>query len=165
MGDSQLFLDTFVVDNINAEKYDRVSRITAHSTDNADTQLELDVNTEIYPVARNDNIQLMLASTLNLDGTRDDGKGWRDVGRGEQSLADTWDYVCHGKIYRFQEGDADNMYVRLNVGGSWEDVDLLMILGRSKVFISFGGLLLYMQGPFKKLTPLRIDYVYLLMKK
>ena len=35
----------------------------------------------------------------------------------------------------------------------------------SKVFISFGGLLLYMQGPFKKLTPLRIDYVYLLMKK
>lgn len=35
----------------------------------------------------------------------------------------------------------------------------------SKVFISFGGLLLYMQGPYKKLTPLRIDYVYLLVKK
>ena len=35
----------------------------------------------------------------------------------------------------------------------------------SKVFVSFGGLLLYMEGPYKKLTPLRIDYVYLLMKK
>lgn len=35
----------------------------------------------------------------------------------------------------------------------------------SKVFVSFGGLLLYMEGPYKKLTPLRIDYVYLLIKK
>ena len=35
----------------------------------------------------------------------------------------------------------------------------------SKVFVSFGGLLLYMEGPYKKLTTLRIDYVYLLMKK
>lgn len=34
-----------------------------------------------------------------------------------------------------------------------------------KVFISFGGLLLFMQGPYKRLTPLRIDYVYLLLKK
>ena len=37
-------------------------------------------------------------------------------------------------------------------------------LGR-KVFVSFGGLLLYMEGPYKNLTPLRIDYVYLCMKK
>ena len=34
-----------------------------------------------------------------------------------------------------------------------------------KVFISFGGLLLYMEGPYKKLTPLRIDYAYLLIRK
>lgn len=36
---------------------------------------------------------------------------------------------------------------------------------RSKVFVSFGGLLLYIEGPYKKLTPLRIEYIYLLMKK
>ena len=34
-----------------------------------------------------------------------------------------------------------------------------------KVFVSFGGLLLYMEGPYKNLTPLRIDYVYLCIKK
>ena len=34
-----------------------------------------------------------------------------------------------------------------------------------KVFVSFGGLLLYIEGPYKNLTPLRIDYVYLCMKK
>ena len=34
-----------------------------------------------------------------------------------------------------------------------------------KVYVSFGGLLLYMEGPYKNLTPLRIDYVYLCVKK
>lgn len=34
-----------------------------------------------------------------------------------------------------------------------------------KVLASFGGLLLYIEGPYKKLTPLRIDYIYLLIKK
>jgi RNA polymerase Rpb8 len=35
----------------------------------------------------------------------------------------------------------------------------------SEVYISFGGLLLYIEGPYKKLTPLRIDHIYLLLKK
>lgn len=35
----------------------------------------------------------------------------------------------------------------------------------SKVYISFGGLLLLLDGPYKKLSPLRQDYVYLLLKK
>lgn len=34
-----------------------------------------------------------------------------------------------------------------------------------KVYASFGGLLLYLEGPFKKLTSLRSDNVYLLVKK
>lgn len=39
------------------------------------------------------------------------------------------------------------------------------VLAYSKVYVSFGGLLLYIDGPYKKLTPLRIDYIYLLLKK
>jgi hypothetical protein len=35
----------------------------------------------------------------------------------------------------------------------------------SKVYVSFGGLLLYMDGPYALLNALRIDHVYLLMKK
>lgn len=38
-------------------------------------------------------------------------------------------------------------------------------LRNSKVYISFGGLLLLLDGPYKKLSPLRQDYVYLLLKK
>jgi DNA-directed RNA polymerase I, II, and III subunit RPABC3 len=46
-----------------------------------------------------------------------------------------------------------------------------MIIGRElicenrKMFASFGGLLMYLEGPYRKLTPLRVDDVYLLIKK
>lgn len=39
------------------------------------------------------------------------------------------------------------------------------LIGCRKVFVSFGGLLLFMEGPYKGLTPLRIDYVYLLIRR
>lgn len=51
------------------------------------------------------------------------------------------------------------------MGVEWKaNVCVCVWVGR-KVFVSFGGLLLYMEGPYKSLTPLRIDYVYLCMKK
>ncbi|CAF9925802.1 MAG: DNA-directed RNA polymerases I, II, and III subunit RPABC3 [Alectoria fallacina] len=109
MGDANLFSDTFTLTSINAQKYDRVARLAAH-TENGDTSLTLDVNTELFPCNLGDRLQILLASTLSLDGSKDDdGKGWRDVGRGEASVADEYDYVCHGKIYRFEEGDDENM--------------------------------------------------------
>ena len=81
MADATLFDDAFTITSLNAQKYDRVSRITGTSSDSL-TVLSLDINTEIYPVSVNDNIQLVLASTLNLDGTKEDANsgGWRDIG-------------------------------------------------------------------------------------
>ncbi|KAI9789842.1 MAG: DNA-directed RNA polymerases I, II, and III subunit RPABC3 [Peltula sp. TS41687] len=152
--DTNLFEDTFQIALINSAKYDRVSRISGHNLAN-DTEFSLDVNTELYPLMVNETVQLVLASTLALDGSKDDGKGWRDISAAQQqqqqrsagaadaTLADMFDYVCHGKIYRFEEGDGENI----------------------RVYISFGGLLLYMNGPYKKLTTLRMDYVYLLLKR
>lgn len=108
MSDSQLYEETFSIGSINSAKYDRVSRISATSSSH-DTQLTLDVNTELYPLSTGDNIQLVLASTLALDGTKED-RGWRDLSRsGEQTLADMYDYVCRGKIYRFEEGNGENL--------------------------------------------------------
>jgi hypothetical protein len=46
----------------------------------------------------------------------------------------------------------------------WFLVSVELTLDR-KVYVSFGGLLLYIEGPYKKLTPLRIDHIYLLLKK
>ncbi|EED22977.1 DNA-directed RNA polymerases i, ii, and iii 145 kDa polypeptide [Talaromyces stipitatus ATCC 10500] len=146
MSDSQLFEDTFTITSINSQKYDRVSRISCTSTDNL-TTFTLDINTELYPCAVGESLSMALASTLSLDGKDEDNaasRGWRDVGMGEHTLANEYDYVCHGKVYRFEEGSTS---------------------GNMSVFVSFGGLLLYMDGPYNKLVPLRIDYVYLLLKK
>lgn len=41
----------------------------------------------------------------------------------------------------------------------------MLTCGYSKVYVSFGGLLLCLDGPYRKLSPLRQDYVYLLLKK
>lgn len=60
-----------------------------------------------------DQLHMVLASTLSLDGSKDDAKGWRDVakagGGGDATLADLFDYVCHGKIYKFEDGNDGEM--------------------------------------------------------
>ncbi|KAL3473019.1 hypothetical protein BJX99DRAFT_202850 [Aspergillus californicus] len=145
MSDPLLFEDTFTITTINNLKYDRVSRLTCTSSD-SQTTFTLDINSELYPVSVGESLSMALASTLSLDGKEDSGAktGWREVGMGEHTLANDYDYVCHGKVYRFEEGSTS---------------------GNMAVFVSFGGLLLYLEGPYKKLAPLRIDYTYLLLKK
>lgn len=109
MADATLFDDTFTLTSLNNQKYDRVSRVTGTSTDSS-TILSLDINHEIYPVAVGETLQVVLASTLNLDGTKEDvSKGWREKTNEENSLADMFDYVCWGKVYRFEEGEGENM--------------------------------------------------------
>lgn len=107
-GDSQLFDETFTITTLDNSKYDRVSRIGATSSD-SQTVMTLDINTELYPCAVGETIHCVLATSLALDGSKDDGRGWRDVGRtghgGEATLADMFDYVCHGKIYKFEDGE------------------------------------------------------------
>lgn len=105
MSDPLLFEDTFTITGINNQKYDRVSRLTSTSSDSL-TTFTLDVNSELYPCTVGESLSMALASTLSLDGKEDSGakNGWREVGMGEQTLANDYDYVCHGKVYRFEEG-------------------------------------------------------------
>merc|ERR1711937_286428 len=144
--DATLFEEAFVVNDYDQSKYDRVARIQARSTDEQ-TVMTLDINIELFPCAVGESLHLMLATTLALDGSQDDDKGWRDVGKAgdaPNTLADLYDYVCYGKIYKFEETfDGRNI----------------------NAYISFGGLLMSLEGPIKKLTPLRVDNVYLLIKK
>lgn len=126
-GDAQLFEDTFTVTEYEQSKYDRVARLTGTSTDNQ-TELKLDINIELFPCHVGETLQVVLATSLSLDGNRDEdgaggnaaaeaAKGWRDVRAGvagaeESTLADMYDYVCHGKIYKFEDGsDGQTMCV------------------------------------------------------
>lgn len=106
-GDATLFEESFTITNVDQSKYDRVARIYATSTDNQ-TILSLDINVELFPCQSSEGINVVLATSLALDGSREDEKGWRDTGKGnsgEASLADMFDYVCHGKIYKFEDGE------------------------------------------------------------
>ncbi|KUI68948.1 DNA-directed RNA polymerases I, II, and III subunit RPABC3 [Cytospora mali] len=142
--DALLFEDQFTVSAIDHKKYDRAARITASSLDGA-TSLELDINTELLPLSAGDNVEVALATTLNLDGSREDEKTWRDVAKpGVNTLADAYHYVCYGKVYKFEDGKAEKTL---------------------KAYTSFGGLLMALEGPDSKLTPLRVDHVYLLIRK
>ncbi|KAH7068918.1 hypothetical protein BKA63DRAFT_422412 [Paraphoma chrysanthemicola] len=147
MADAQLFEETFIINSINAEKYDRVSRLLGSSSDGAIT-FTLDVNHELFPCTVGESLNIVLATTLSLDGTTKEGAetSWRNVSRqGIATLADMYDYVCYGKNYKFEDGEGES--------------------GRVKYFASFGGLLLYIEGPYKKLSGLRIDEIYLLVKR
>lgn len=107
-GDATLYEETFTIDEYNQSKYDRVARIFGKSNDRQ-TTMSLDVNIELFPCAQGESLEIVLATSLALDGSKDDEKGWRDVGKGdaiggEGSLADMYDYVCHGSIYKFEDG-------------------------------------------------------------
>jgi DNA-directed RNA polymerases I, II, and III subunit RPABC3 len=104
-GDATLFEDNFTITDYDQSKYDRVARIQCTSAD-SQTLMTLDVNIELLPCAVSETMHVVLATTLSLDGSKDDDKGWRDVGKGGDApatLADLYDYVCHGKIYKFEE--------------------------------------------------------------
>lgn len=143
MADAQVFEEIFTITKTN-KGYDRVSRIYGTSSDNQIT-MTLDINHEIFPVRDGDTLNMVLATTLSLDGAVKDQNEtmWRNVGKhGVPTLADMYDYVCYGKHYRMEDGEGDTM----------------------KYYASFGGLLLYMEGPHKKLNALKIDNIYLLVK-
>ncbi|RMZ72551.1 hypothetical protein GMOD_00007550 [Pyrenophora seminiperda CCB06] len=144
MADAQVFEETFNIRAINNKKYDRVSRILGTSTD-SQIKMTLDINHELFPVTKGASINLVLATTLALDGSAkgENDTMWRNVGRqGVTTLADMYDYVCYGKNYRMEGGDGEII----------------------KYYASFGGLLLYMEGPHRKLSGLKIDDIYMLIK-
>eukprot|EP00795_Rhopilema_esculentum_P016515 gene16515-7937_t len=107
----------------------------------------LDVNTQIYPVDLNDKFSVVLTTTLKVDETPDDGEyNPSDTG---PSKADQFEYVMYGKSYRI---DADD-------SGSESS-------NRLSAHVSFGGLLMRLQGDANNLHGLEVDQrVYLLMKR
>jgi DNA-directed RNA polymerase I, II, and III subunit RPABC3 len=145
---SIVFDDIFTINAIDKEgkKFDRVSRLYGHSK-NYDMDLTLDYNVELFPLQKEQNFALALASSLSRGGSsadEDERDVWRPDGKGSRGLEDDYDYVMYGKIYKFD-------------GGVGEIVT---------AYISFGGLLMSLTGSFRHMTSIVLgDPVYLLMRK
>ncbi|RDD44481.1 DNA-directed RNA polymerases I, II, and III subunit RPABC3 [Trichoplax sp. H2] len=140
-----LFEDIFDVKDIDPDgkKFHRVSRLICDS-ESFKMELILDINSQLYPVEDGDKFRLMLASTLREDGIADDGE-YNPLGVNGPNKADNFEYVMYGKIYRL-EGDEDSAKIA--------------------VYISYGGLLMRLQGDPNNLQGFSVDnHVYLLIKK
>ncbi|KAJ3308094.1 hypothetical protein HDV04_000831 [Boothiomyces sp. JEL0838] len=77
-----------------------VSRILA-SSETIISELTLDVNTEIYPLKTGDKFSLLLVHSLDgsvVDVTKKET--WKPT---KKSLADDYDYVMYGKVYKYDD--------------------------------------------------------------
>ncbi|KAK9389720.1 hypothetical protein V1515DRAFT_594295 [Lipomyces mesembrius] len=140
-----LFDDLFTITTLDNKRYDRVARITATSNSSSDIHLTLDVNTELFPISTGEILSVAIAKTLATESssTGTSSSGWREPKPGERGLADDYDYVMYGTVYKFEEGKNDNI----------------------AVYVSFGGLLLCLEGGYKKLASLKQENVYLLIRR
>ncbi|XP_071493370.1 DNA-directed RNA polymerases I, II, and III subunit RPABC3-like [Diadema setosum] len=144
-----LFEDIFDVKDIDPEgkKFDRVSRLHCES-ESFKMDLILDVNTQIYPVDLGDKFRLVLATTLREDGFPDE-TDFVALDDGQPSRADSFEYVMYGKVYRI-EGDES----------------LTEAATKLSAYISYGGLLMRLQGDANNLHGVELNQqVYLLIKK
>ncbi len=142
-----LFEDIFEVTALNPDgkKFDAVNRIAATGT-TYECDLLLDMNCQIYSIKDGEKITFVLASTLNLDGTPDDHFSYASTGHDdkEPSLADTYEYVMHGRIFEIT-------YKK----------DAVVVIAAS-----FGGLLMRLTGDQRHLGSILPDMrLYVLLKK
>ncbi|KAJ3324190.1 DNA-directed RNA polymerases I, II, and III subunit RPABC3 [Gonapodya sp. JEL0774] len=134
------------------KKFDRVSRIAGRTKD-SDLDVVIDINTEIYPVKAGEDFSIALTHSLVATGSvgagsslaSDPSQLWREVGKPDKkTLADDYDYVMNGRVFKFEDAGRD----------------------RVSLLISYGGLLMSIEGPpryFSGVT--KGQSVYLMMRK
>lgn len=143
--EAQFLLDcSFEVNAVDPDgkKFDRVSRLVCVGvTENVD--MVVDINSEVYPVRTGDKIKVVLCTTLDPDGGEDSGVYDQS---GQPSLLDKYDYGMHGKVFHFDYDGGDSQTV--------------------SVYISYGGLLMRIQGHQRLVAAIKKDQrLYCLMKK
>jgi DNA-directed RNA polymerases I, II, and III subunit RPABC3 len=127
--------------NPDGKKFDRVNRLECKAI-TYDINLLLDINSEIYKVKEHDKLSLLLATTLSEDGKLDDGT-YRPI-ENEVNLATRYDYVMHGRVFKYEH----------TTGTAVE------------VSASFGGLLMQLKGDQRHLARITIDQrVYLCLRQ
>nr|QSE03624.1 DNA-directed RNApolymerases I II III subunit RPABC3 [Metchnikovella dogieli] len=132
-----LYQDIFVISELDKEGkfFDRVSRLYGR-TEGMGICVELDVNTEVYPVKAGERFSLVLADTLFKDGTQ--STTYTKKLYSEDSHVQDYEYVCSGTVFVKEE---------------------------DKICVSFGGLLLLL-GTKENIGGLdEGKKVFLLMKK
>lgn len=139
-----LFEDMFNVESTDSARYNKVCRIIGQSSTSQDVKITLDINSELFPVNDNDSLTITLASSLGNDSSMITSNGsWRPPKPSERSLADDYDYVMYGTVYKFEESSTTD---------------------KMAVYISFGGLLMCLEGGYRSLSNLKQENAYILIR-
>ncbi|KAF9950742.1 DNA-directed RNA polymerases I, II, and III subunit RPABC3 [Mortierella alpina] len=96
--DKILFSDNFTIGDVD---------VGAGSLTKSDEMgLTLDVNNELYHLEIGEKVSLVLATSLSCTTTleADNSEGWRENIGGGRTLADDYEYVIYGKVYKYEEG-------------------------------------------------------------
>ena len=105
--------------------------------------IEVDINTDIYPVQVKETLRIALATTASTQM-----EAWDPSGASLGSLADEYEYVMYGKVYK----KADSK----KAAGTTDVV----------LYASFGGLLMSLEADKADLEGAHLDdRVYLLVKR
>lgn len=83
--------EIFSIESVDNSRYDRVSRLSGR-TALEDIKLTLDINRQIFPVAKNQNLNLKIASLID-----------------DEELKQSAEYICFGKVYRIEESGDDSL--------------------------------------------------------
>ncbi|CAL4928374.1 unnamed protein product [Urochloa decumbens] len=191
-----LFDDVFIVTRLDPDgkKFDRVSRVEARS-EIPGMYMQLDVATEVYPMCVGGKFKMVLAETLNLDGSADTGYY---TPTGQETLADKYDYVMQGKLYKIadyvpppppekkdaqkdgetssnkdeetSQKDEDTSSKKDEDTTSKNDADTSSKASKEdpkvEIFASFGGLLMVLRGDPSFAAPFGLDKrIFLLIRK
>lgn len=141
---SILFEDMFNVESVDTARYNKVARIVGQSSTSQDIKITLDINAELFPVKTNDSLTITLANSLGNESLVVASNGsWRPPKADEKSLADDYDYVMYGTVYKFEENTTDD---------------------KMSVYISFGGLLMCLEGGYRSLSNLKQENAYILIR-
>lgn len=139
---AEIYFDkTIEVLSIEDKQNKRVYRIVAKS-ENGEFYLELDVHTSLYSMLPGENYRMVISNSLHLDGS--DVSGYSPQGK-QGSLADEFEFVMHGLLYRISETKGSNTEVM--------------------VYISFGGLQLMLRGDMLKMHQFSNRKLFLLLRK
>ncbi|KAL8555613.1 hypothetical protein ACS0TY_003425 [Phlomoides rotata] len=125
--------------------YDKVSRINAKGEE-GDSFMELDVHSELYPMLPGEKYRMVISNTLLMDGSTI--PGYSPEGK-QKSLADKFEYVMHGLLYKMSEA-------KDKTDDGNEDVKVV-------AYISFGGLQLMVKSDPLKMLKFKVDQKFFLL--
>eukprot|EP00601_Ochromonadales_sp_CCMP2298_P009331 CAMPEP_0173260058 /NCGR_PEP_ID=MMETSP1142-20121109/25356_1 /TAXON_ID=483371 /ORGANISM="non described non described, Strain CCMP2298" /LENGTH=136 /DNA_ID=CAMNT_0014194739 /DNA_START=141 /DNA_END=551 /DNA_ORIENTATION=+ len=94
------------------KKFERVNRLHCKGT-TFDVDFVVDVNSELFDAKAGDRVGVVLASSLN--GEADDGTFKPTYG--PHSLADSYEYVMHGRVFNIKHIERQCVEVQASFGG------------------------------------------------